>query len=97
MRALSIAALAAAAFTISVAGQANPFLGKWNLTGTGDAAGYVYWLEIKEDAGQLTGMFLNRGGSPTRLAVVKVQLVGHPERAFPVSESSSKLQLRPHV
>lgn len=70
---ISIAALAAAALTASVAGQPNPFLGKWNLKGTGEASSYVYWLEIKEDAGQLSGMFLNRGGSPTRLAVVKVE------------------------
>ncbi len=56
-----------------VAGQSGSFLGKWNLTGTGDAAGYVYWLKIEEDAGQLTGLFLNRSGSPSRLGVVKVE------------------------
>jgi hypothetical protein len=54
-----------------VAGQ-NPFAGRWNLTGTGPDADRVYWLEIKDDAGALTGMFLNRGGSPVPLFVVKV-------------------------
>ena len=59
--------------TVTVTGQANPFLGKWNLTGTGDAASYVYWLKVDEEGGQLTGLFLNRAGNPTRLAVVKVE------------------------
>jgi hypothetical protein len=59
--------------TVTVMGQANPFLGKWNLSGTGDAAGYVYWLKVEEEGGQLTGLFLNRGGSPTRLAAVKIE------------------------
>src|SRR5438093_8715163 len=61
-------ALAAAAF----AADQNPYLGRWNLTGIGDNAG-IYWLEIRDDGGQLTGMFLNRGGSPVKLATVKVE------------------------
>jgi hypothetical protein len=59
--------------TVAVAGQTNPFLGKWNLTGTGDAASYVYWLKIDEQGGQLSGLFLNRSGNPNRLAAVKVE------------------------
>ncbi len=49
------------------------FLGRWNLTGTGDAAGNVYWLEVKEEGGKLSGMFLNRGGSPVALPEIKVE------------------------
>ena len=64
----AIAALVTVAFA-----QANPFLGKWNITGTGKEAGNVYWLEVKQDGEQLTGMFLNRVGSPVRLAVVKAE------------------------
>lgn len=48
------------------------FLGRWNLTGTGEDSSAVFWLEIKEEAGQLSGMFLNRGGSPVKLASVSV-------------------------
>lgn len=59
--------------TVTLAGQANPFLGKWNLAGTGDASSYVYWLKVEEQNGQLTGLFLNRSGNPNRLAVVKVE------------------------
>ena len=66
---LSMAIIAAA---VSIGAQQNPYAGRWNLTGTGEDAG-VYWLEIKDDGGQLTGMFLNRGGSPVKLATVKVE------------------------
>lgn len=52
--------------------QASPFLGAWNLTGTGPDASYVYWLEVKEENGALSGRFLNRVGSPVTLGVVKV-------------------------
>jgi hypothetical protein len=31
----------------AAAPQANPFLGKWNMTGTGTDAANVYWLEIQ--------------------------------------------------
>ena len=53
--------------------QANPFLGAWNITGTGPDSANVYWLEIKDDAGKLSGLFLNRSGHPLPLAVVKVE------------------------
>ena len=59
--------------TVAVSGQTNPYLGKWNLAGTGENTAYVYWLQIKEENGQLTGMFLNRTGNPLPLAVVKVE------------------------
>jgi len=53
--------------------QTQGFLGRWNLTGTGEDANRVYWLEVSEQGGQLSGMFLNRGGSPVKLASVAVQ------------------------
>src|SRR5258706_13247662 len=53
--------------------QQNPFLGKWNLAGTGADAAYTGWLEITDDAGQLAGMFLNRGGAPGKLAAAKLE------------------------
>jgi hypothetical protein len=51
----------------------SAFVGRWNLTGTGPDADHIYWLEVKDDAGKLSGMFLNRGGSPVPLFVVKVE------------------------
>ncbi len=53
--------------------QNQGFLGRWNLTGTGEDANRVYWLEVTEEGGQLSGMFLNRSGSPIKLASVAVQ------------------------
>jgi len=68
-----IAAIVLAGAVVAMSAQQNPFLGRWNLTGTGASSANVYWLEIKDDGGQLTGMFLNRGGSPVKLATVKVE------------------------
>jgi hypothetical protein len=74
MRVLKYAiALALTATTASLAADQKGFLGRWNLTGTGENSGYVYWLEVKEDAGQLSGRLLNRGGSPVPLDSVKVE------------------------
>lgn len=67
-----VAAMAIVGTVVSIRAQANPYLGRWNLTGLGDNGG-VYWLEIKDEGGQLSGMFLNRGGSPVKLATVKVE------------------------
>jgi hypothetical protein len=57
---------------LPVSAQHQGFLGRWNLTGTGQDSNRVYWLEVTDQGGQLKGMFLNRGGSPTALASVKV-------------------------
>ena len=70
--------LLAAAVVVNVllpaaAVQNQGFLGRWNLTGTGQDANRVYWLEVSEKGGQLSGMFLNRGGNPVALASVTVQ------------------------
>jgi hypothetical protein len=69
----------------------QPFLGRWNLTGTGEDTSAVFWLEVKDENGKLTGMFLNRGGSPVPLASVDVkgeelvfQVTGTTERPGPV-------------
>jgi hypothetical protein len=70
-RAALLAFGAIVAIVASTSAQQNPYLGRWNLTPVNDRG--VYWLEIKEDGGQLTGMFLNRGGHPLKLATVKVE------------------------
>ncbi len=53
--------------------EQSPFVGSWNLTGTGDDSALVYWLEITDSGGTLTGRFLDRVGSPFDLLVVKVE------------------------
>jgi len=71
MRSIALSLVAVA--TLAAAAQQNPYLGRWNMTGTGPDSSNVYWLEIKEDGGQLTGMFLNRVGNPNPLGQVKVE------------------------
>jgi hypothetical protein len=71
VRAASVAVLAILSITTTGA-QKNPYVGRWNITPTGNNTG-VYWLEVKEDGGQLSGMFLNRGGSPVKLPLIKIE------------------------
>jgi hypothetical protein len=77
MRTFSLLAFTAA-LLVAVAGTTTradhqAFLGRWNLTGTGADSTAVFWLEVKDENGQLSGMFLNRGGSPVKLASVEVK------------------------
>lgn len=66
------AVAAVAALPPALAAQPSPFVGSWNMTGTGPDANLVYWLEVKEADGRLTGSFLNRVGNPSALGSVKV-------------------------
>jgi len=74
MRLLTIvaAALVLNVLLPAAAPQTQGFLGRWNLTGTGQDSDRVYWLEVSETGGKLSGMFLNRGGSPVPLASIAV-------------------------
>jgi hypothetical protein len=67
--ALAVAMLAA----VSAGAQSDPFLGKWDITATTPAGSYPYWLEVREESGQLVGYFLNRGGSVTRLPEIAIE------------------------
>jgi hypothetical protein len=76
MRILATLSLTAALCVASAGpalAQTQQFLGRWNLTGTGPDSSAVFWLEVTDDNGSLSGMFLNRGGSPVPLASVQVQ------------------------
>jgi 3-keto-disaccharide hydrolase len=68
----ALAGLVVMAALLPAAAQQG-FTGRWNLTGTGQDANRVYWLEVTEKGGALTGKFLNRTGSPIDLATVKVE------------------------
>ena len=52
--------------------QNNPFLGDWNITGDPPNTGNIYWLQVKEDGGTVSALFLNRGGSPVPAKDVKI-------------------------
>jgi hypothetical protein len=71
---------------ITAMAQENPFLGKWDITGVGPHENYVYWLEVKEEDGKITGSFLNRSGSVLPLEEIKVEgneLIFSPKMARP--------------
>jgi Domain of Unknown Function (DUF1080) len=60
-------------FGVTAMAQENPFLGKWDINGVGPHSDYVYWLEVKEQDGKLTGSFLNRSGSVLPLEEIKIE------------------------
>lgn len=70
---IAAALLGVLVHTGSQSGDVKPFLGKWNMTGTGENADVVYWLEVKQEAGAITGRFLNRFSSPYDLASIKIE------------------------
>lgn len=70
---LSVTLLAVALVTPTVSAQPHPFLGSWNMTGTGQDSTFVYWLKVEQGPDGLTGRFLNRTGSPLNLGIVKVE------------------------
>jgi hypothetical protein len=53
--------------------QESPFLGQWDIMGTGKHANYVYWLEVKKEGDTLVGYFLNRGGSVLKLPSISIE------------------------
>jgi 3-keto-disaccharide hydrolase len=65
-------AAAVVAMAVSARAQGNPFLGAWNITGNPPNEGNIYWLEVKDDGGKLSALFLNRGGSPVPVDGVKI-------------------------
>lgn len=68
-----ICALALALAGVTAMAQEKAFLGKWDITGVGQHSNYVYWLEVKQEGGKLTGSFLNRSGSVLPLAEVRIE------------------------
>jgi hypothetical protein len=67
--------------------QGNPFLGTWNLSGDPPRENFVYWLEVKDEGGKLSAMFLNRGGSPVPAENVKI---GSGELTFMLPSRSGR-------
>jgi hypothetical protein len=61
------------ALSLSAQSDVTPFLGKWNMTGTGEHTAVLYWLEITESGGALKGRFLNRFASPYDLPNIKIE------------------------
>src|SRR5438552_18485827 len=62
-----------ALLSVTIRADQKAFLGRWNLSGTPPNSDRVYWLEVKEENGKLSAMFLNRGGSPVRIDDVRME------------------------
>jgi hypothetical protein len=56
-----------------VAGQLNAYVGRWNITGTGQDTDKAYWLEVKQNGDKLEGRFLDRVAHATPLAWIRVE------------------------
>lgn len=69
---LTLAAVLVAGSATHALADTKAFLGRWNMQSTDAAMPAVFWLEVTEENGQLAGKFLNRGGSPVKLASVAV-------------------------
>lgn len=72
-KALGLSLPAIVVLVSQVFAQQSPFIGSWNLTGTGDDSTFVYWLKVEQGPDGLTGRFLNRTSSPVALGMVKVE------------------------
>ena len=68
---LTLVALLVASAIVSA--QQSPFVGRWNLTGTGPDTDKVYWLEVTQNGKALTGRFLNRTAHATPLAWIRME------------------------
>jgi len=53
--------------------QTNPFLGKWDITATTPTDRYPLWLEVKEEGGQVTGMFQARTSAVFKLPEIAIE------------------------
>jgi len=54
--------------------QSNPFVGSWNISGTGpDASMQNHWLGVTEEGGKLSGKFLAGSGHATPLSEIRIE------------------------
>lgn len=74
MRPYTVGLIAAAAIAMAapVSAQNNAFTGTWNITPDAPDIRGVYWLEVKNEGGKPSALFLNRGGSPVPVDNVKL-------------------------
>lgn len=71
---VALSALVVAVVAVAgIGAQQNPYLGRWNITGTGPDSGKIYFLEVKQNGGTLEGLFLDRGGHATPVSWIKVE------------------------
>ena len=69
----TLIALTLLALSMPAQSDVAPFLGRWNMTGTGEHTAVVYWLEVTQEGGAVKGRFLNRFSSPYDLPNIRVE------------------------
>jgi len=71
--ALSLGVSAVSLGVPSLSAQQNPFVGRWNITGTGTDKNLIYFLEVKQVGDHLEGMFLDRVAHAQPVPMIKVE------------------------
>src|SRR5262249_47516014 len=69
---LTTSLFAAAMVTAAATQQQNPYVGRWNITGTGPDTKLIYFLEVKQAGDHLEGLFLDRTAHATPVSWIKV-------------------------
>lgn len=69
----TLAALTLLLATVAVSAQPSPFVGRWNLRGTGADSRLIYFLEVTEKDGKLQAIFLDRSAHATPVAWIRVE------------------------
>src|SRR6476619_5283031 len=70
---LAVIVTVLAATYVAAAAQQNPFVGRWNITGTGSDNHLIYFLEVKQVGDHLEGMFLDRVAHAQPIPMIKVE------------------------
>ena len=70
---LAVIVTVLAATYVAAAAQQNPFVGRWNITGTGSDNHLIYFLEVKQVGDHLEGMFLDRVAHAQPIPTIKVE------------------------
>ena len=70
---LAVIVTVLAATYVAAAAQQNPFVGRWNITGTGADNHQIYFLEVKQNGAELVGLFLDRVGARPPVPSIRVE------------------------
>ena len=87
---IALVVLGAVISVVPAYAQTNAFVGKWNITGDPPNEANVYWLDVKDEGGTVSAMFLNRGGSPVPGTEVKI---ANGELSFKLSGGTGEARL----
>ena len=93
---LAVVVTVLAAAYIVAAAQQNPFVGRWNITGTGSDNHLIYFLEVKQVGDHLEGMFLDRVAHAQPVPMIKVEN-GELHVAVRAWRYAAQAGVRPHV